>query len=824
MNRLLSFLLAFAALVAAKTASAAPLVEASISSRFLVTGEQAVLEIVYPGDDMPNEALDMRIPDVPKLTIKATPQQGGLEWQQRLGMGRRWQYICSLTVFSYTPGEYTIPALEIMIDGEIRRTAPIELQVINEDDLKWSKTTVDRQEIRYAAAFHALKGNPYVGEKQPVELKVYFPIEQDVEDWGIPDFERDGLSAWRFQPQQPNLRGMGIGMGSSSRRASLLGRGFHAISYPSTMSTNRVGESTLGPASVKIQAKIPSVDRFSAVFHQPVTLNIPAIKLNSKPLPPGAPDGFDNAIGQFELQVGAVHTEIREGDPLMVDMAISGSGNLDALQPPKPIDADGWKLFETSAVERGEERREMYGQVNFRQLMRPLRMQTSIPSFRFVYFDPVKSSYEILLSDAIPLSMLPSTAAPLAGAAVPQALPMPLEEMTDILGIVQGPVTLLTKRVSLPQWLWQVIPALIVAGLLARIARLKLGPRMQKDPDQLAREKEWRDVERAPEQAGPFYRSVGHFIERWLGGESDPMIAETLAKRDEVCFRQDAAETKLDRSERQRVLKQLRRIALPLVIGFIALSTQFGFSQTADAPKLYEEGRYGDAAKAWLDSGDYEQLPPDTLYNIGNAAYRLGSPGEAALYYRRTLLRDGSHAEARQNLRFLERKFGSITIQRPDYQHQLARLPLDTWKGFIWAGAWMIIVGLLIFPATRPGAGIRTVSIAAFVTAPLLAAAGIVAWHYYPDDARFAPAKEQVVVVADSAAVRTDAARGAPKVIDAPAGSLCKLITKSGDWAYVAFTNESRGWLPLREIEPLIPDTKPAPPKVRPIQKLENNA
>jgi hypothetical protein len=728
-------------------------------------------------------------------------------------------------VAGYYPGDYTIPPVEFKIDGETVRTAPTQVRILDEEKLKWSKVTVGRSEIRYVAGFYAMKGNPYVGEKQPVEIKVYLPAEQNVEDWGIPDFERDGLSVWRFQPQQ-------IANRLRTPRASLASRPFHAISYPSTMSTNRTGKSTLGPASVKIQAVAISQDGLGGgAYYQPVTLTVPPVEFDSKPLPPGAPDGFANAIGQFDMKVWSDETEVREGDPVTIHMAVSGSGNLDALEPPKPVDEEGWKLYDTSAAERGEERRELSGQVDFRMFMRPLRVQKAIPSFHLVYFDPAKNTYETLNSDPIPLTVLPSTAPALAGAAVPQAMPMPLEEMTDILGIIKRPAGLLSKQVKLPLWIWQVIPALLVLVLLFRIARLKVAPRLHKDPEQVAREREWREVERAPDQMGDFYRSVGHFIERWLGDKSDPVIAQTLAKRDEVCFRQDTAEAKIDRAERQQVLKQLRRFALPLVVGLLALSSQSGFGETAPAPaaaadpaKLYDEGHYGDAAKAWLDSGPYWALPADTLFNIGNSAYRLGSPGEAALYYRRALLRDNSHPEARQNLRFLERKFGSITIQRPDYQHALARLPLEAWKGCVWAAIWMVVLGLLIFPATRPGAGVRTLSIAAFVTAPLLAAAGIVAWHFYPDDARFAPMGEQVVVVADTAAVRTDAARSAPKVIDAPAGSLCRLITKSGGWAYVAFTNESRGWLPLAEIEPIVPEGQPAPPKLRPAQKSENNA
>ena len=807
MKRLLSIL--FLGILSSSGAlSAAPVVQANISSRFLVTGEQATFEVVVPGEDFDGRALPP-IPEVKDLTIRPL----GIGPRPRSGPGRRIEYFFNYSVTGYTPGNFVIPALELNIGGEIRRTAPIELRIIEETDLKWASAVVDGREIRYSAAFHAIKGNPYVGEKQPVEIKLYFPAEQPVEDWGIPDFERDGLSAWRFQPQQ-QVR--------MNRRVAILRRAFHAISYPSTMSTNRVGESTLGPATIRVITLIPSLEHFSQAYNQAVTVEVPAIKLDSKALPPGAPEGFDNAIGQFSFDVTTRETEVRELDPVTLNMTVSGTGNLDALQPPKPIDEEGWKLYDASAAERGEERREMWGEVNFRQFMRPLRVQTSIPPFRFVYFDPANGKYETLLSEAIPLTVLPSTAAALPGAAAPMALPMPLEEMTDILGIIKGPAKLLPKKFTLPSWVWQIIPALVVAGLLARIAAIRIGPRLHKDPDVVAREKEWREVERSSEKAGDFYRNVGHFIERWLGKSEDPIVAETLAKRDEICFRPEVSETKVDRSERQRVLRQVRKLALPLVLLFFALSAQSGFSQEAPE-KLFEEGRFEEAGKAWLESGPYEQLPADTLFNIGNAAYRLGSPGEAALYYRRALQRDGTHAEARQNLRFLERKFGSITIARPDSQHQLAKVPLSAWKGLVWASVWMVVIGLLIFPATRPGAGIRMASIIAFVTAPLIAAGGIAAWRLYPDDARFAPAKEQVVVVADSAPVRTDAARTAPKVIDAPAGSLCRKISQSGEWAYVAFTNESRGWIQLSEIEQL-ETSKPVPPKLRPAKGSESNA
>ena len=785
-------------------------VEATMNSRFLMRGERGTLELV-----MRSEFARTELDEIPVISpirnVSIRSERRGL--QRRPGNGRRNEYFLPYTISSYEPGTYTIPSIEVSIAGSIHKTDPIKFKVIDETTLDLSTVSVGNQRIRYYAKFFTLKENPYVGEKQPVELKVYFPANQRLLDYGIPEFERDGVSVWRLQPERRPIYDT----------VEIAGRAYFPLPYPSTVSTNDVGSGSLGPAELRLQLQFASVQDFGRGFAQPVTLQIPALELESKPLPDGAPEGFENAIGDFDITVTTRQTEVREGDPVTLEIAVKGTGNLDSLTPPKPLDSEGWKLYDATTVERGDERRSVSGEVIFRQFMRPLRAQSVIPPFRLVYFDPDKELYDTLLSEAIPLNVLPSTA-PSAMSAPPQALSMPVEEMTDILGVVNFAPQLLPERKYFPSWIWQLLPALLAIGLLVKIAVQKIAPRLKKDPIAIEREREWRDVEKAPNQAGDFYRRVGHFIERWLGDRHDPLISEVLEKRDQVCFRRETSEARLDRSERQRVLKQLRRIALPLVALFAVVSTPSGHAQDEDPGKLYKDGLYSDAAEQWLQSGPYERLSADTLFNIGNAAYRLGSPGEAALYYRRALNRDSSHAEARQNLRFLERKFGSITIKRPDYQYLVARVSLATWKSLIWTAGWIILLGILVFPATRPGALVRVGAIVGFVVAPLLAICGLLAWKYYPDDARFAPTKDQVVVVANAAKVRTDAARTAPQVIEAPAGSLCELITRSGEWGYVAFTNESRGWIPLVDIEPILPETTPTPPKARLLKDSETNA
>jgi hypothetical protein len=44
---------------------------------------------------------------------------------------------------------------------------------------------------------------------------------------------------------------------------------------------------------------------------------------------------------------------------------------------------------------------------------------------------------------------------------------------------------------------------------------------------------------------------------------------------------------------------------------------------------------------------------------------------------------------------------------------------------------------------------------------------------------------------------------------------LCEIISESGRWAYVAFTTQTRGWVPANSIEKVISEKTPTPPKFR---------
>jgi len=444
-------------------------------------------------------------------------------------------------------------------------------------------------------------------------------------------------------------------------------------------------------------------------------------------------------------------------------------------------------------------------------------MKSEIPPFRLVVFDPKDETYKTLTTEPIALQMSPSTSPTTNAAAASQSLPVPLERMTDILAILRPAQLTLPASYAVPSWLGHAIGGLFALALIAKALWMRHSSRFRKNPLRDAKIQQLREIGKTKvADDTEFLKSAGSFIERWLGTDSDPAIQAVLAERDAVCFRSEKPKAMLDQNRREEILKLLRKAAMAVVVSAtLGLTLPARADVASQALEAYESAKYDEAVKLWLEAGSYEQLSADTLYNIGNASYRSGSPGYAALYYRRALARDSGHQEARQNLRFIERKFGAITVQRPEYQYALAKFPLSTWQATCWTGVWLCGLALLVFPASSPGAKLRVAAAGALVLGPVLVSAGVLGWRYFPNDAEFAPLARQAVILNEKVALHTDAARTAPEVIDAPPGSLCEIISESGRWAYVAFATKTRGWVPLESIAKIVPEKNPVPPKFR---------
>ncbi len=779
-------------------------IQVTMSSQFLARGEQAVVEVLLSEIEPPET---LRMPAIPGITMQARGFGGP---NTTILPGRKLGYVYQFVLSSFEPGKHKIPAISLRVGSETYESAPVEFEVFDASQISFSELRLGNNNVPYAAFFRTAKSNPYVGEILPVELKIYFPSNIRIEEWGIPDFDRSSVTAWRFEPR-PQLG-----------NAILLGANYQCASYPSTMAASQAGKVSIGPAKIRLISVQNVIGQFG--FEQnaiPLNLQAAALELDARPLPPNAPEGFTNAVGVFSLEARVDETELREGDPLNVDLLVSGKGNLDSMAAPVLDDPEGWKLYDATRSEMGEERRFQQGSIVFKQFMRPTARQTMVPPFRLVYFDPEAAAYKTISTSPIPLKVLPSTnAAAVAGAVapIPQAAELPVEKMTDILGLLSSESALLPSSAQPLPHLWHLVPLVLVLTLAFAAFHRHYWPRWQLSPEQKERRQAWKSLEQAPDDEAAFLRQVGRFIEVWLPKRMDEEpIRQLLRERDEVCFLPASSSTPLPRSRRQEILRTLRNLAL-LWIGIAMMQptdarAEETTPQVQKASTLYQEGKYKDAVASWLAAGPYEQLSATTLYNIGNACYRAGSQGYAALYYRRALMVDPTLDEARQNLRFLERKFGALTIKRPNYQYALTRVPQNWIRNTLFGCLWAIAICVLIFPATSRGSRLRLLAIAGLLICPFVATGSALAQYYYPDDSIFAPYSEQAVVIADKTIVYADASRTSGQVIEVPSGSLCRIIRRSDRWVYISFASQTRGWVPDDKIELLVPTSPPQVPQ-----------
>ena len=786
-----------------------PVLEASVScrmsSRFLARGERAVLEVVVLGKR------PITFPQVtPVEGVKIQPSGRGP--RTRMIPGRRLEHTYSFIVSSYEVGNHQIAPVEVLLDSGTSTTEPLTFSVFNPDSLNWSTAMAGRTKFRYASAFKALEDQPYIDQAIEVEIKLYIPRDLFVIDWGIPDFERDGLTAWRMQPRE------------TRSEINLLGMPYISVAYPSTMTPNRPGNVTIGPAKIRLISTKVVMDGILRREQIESWVNTPLLKLQARQLPPNAPSGFENAVGQFKITTSTGQTKVKEGDPIPVDILISGSGNLDTMNPPRPLSPLGWKVYDPSRRQRGDERRELIGSVSFQQFLRPLELKSNIPAYKLVFFNPETETYDSIQTEAIALQMTPAIGSS-SPVGPPPKLTTPIEEMTDILGLI--PVSEITRQrrlVFTQHWL-HTIGGIAALTLIFRALWLFWRDRTSTDPRHRHAMKELKELESQSHSGHEFLMGAGRFIERWLDHHSNKEIRRILEERDATCFRpQKDAKAKIEAQHRKHILHTLRRAASRFIIILFFVFYSLGSLHAGDVGQMakdaYQSARYDDSIKLWLGAAPYSELSADTLYHIGNACYRAESPGHAALYYRRAITRDGLHHEARQNLRFLERKYGSLTIQRPDHQYLLALLPLGFWQSATWTGLWLMLLALLCYPASRRGARLRRVALAVIIFSPLVTVSSGLGWRYYPGDAAFAPIEKQAVIVNPEARLHTEAGRNSSVVIETPPGSLCEVLHQAGEWSYVSLATQTRGWLPSAHIEFVEPREVPKPPKItKPIAK-----
>jgi hypothetical protein len=518
-------------LAAASSGIAAPALTASLDRNTVPLGESVTLNLTFM-DVLPTSA--PRLPPIPNITVDPNVSQSS---QLTIVNGKRSDnLILAYKLIPTAAGDMVIPSFQVPAAGGVLTTQPLILKVLPASanpnaaltNLAFLRLVVPKTEV-------------YLGEPFPVEMHLYW---QDAREIRMPQLRAEGFSLGQMpKPTQTRTQ---------------LGNGVYNVAvFKLTATAARTGSLTLGPAEEDLTILIPMTNRrsrdpFESFFggpqyqQRPTTLTSDAVAMRVLPLPTqNVPEGFNGAIGSYQLSVTAGPTNVGVGDPITVRMQISGNGPLDAITlPPQPQ----WRDFNTyPATAKLETRDELglSGVKSFEQVIIPQNHEIrELPPVRFSFFNPAAKSYRTLTGPRIPLTVRPSGVAVAPPPSLTNATGAATPAADDILHIkprLELAGTAAPLLVIQPWFLaLQGLPALAWLALLVRRKRnesLANNPRLRRQREVALRIrdglKELR-VHADARESDQFFATLFRLLQEQLGERLDlPASAITEAVIDE---------------------------------------------------------------------------------------------------------------------------------------------------------------------------------------------------------------------------------------------------------------------------------------------------
>jgi tetratricopeptide (TPR) repeat protein len=123
------------------------------------------------------------------------------------------------------------------------------------------------------------------------------------------------------------------------------------------------------------------------------------------------------------------------------------------------------------------------------------------------------------------------------------------------------------------------------------------------------------------------------------------------------------------------------------------------------ANKLYEEGKFSEAAVAYEKLAEGGRVSAALYFNLGNAFFKSGRMGQAIAAYRQAARLTPRDPDVRANLQFARNQTQGPTLSSTRWQRWLARLNLNEWTLLAAAPFWLWLLLLALVqwrPALKP--------------------------------------------------------------------------------------------------------------------------
>jgi tetratricopeptide (TPR) repeat protein len=233
--------------------------------------------------------------------------------------------------------------------------------------------------------------------------------------------------------------------------------------------------------------------------------------------------------------------------------------------------------------------------------------------------------------------------------------------------------------------------------------------------------------------------------------------------------------------------------ALLAAVVIVLLPAQSPAAVTAtafdSANKLYEEGKFAEAASAYETIAKSGQTSAALYFNLGNAFFKSGQIGRSIAAYRQAEQLTPRDPDLRANLQFARNQTPSPALVPTRWQRWLGRLTLNEWtllaSGAVWL--WLLLLAVLQWrPALRPI--LRAYVLTLAVLAGLFCACAAATLRA----TRFT---RTAIVITGEAVVRYGPLAESPLAFTVHDGAELCILDQKDEWLQVNAGPRRTGWL-----------------------------
>ncbi len=414
-------------------------------------------------------------------------------------------------------GTYTIPPIDVHVDGQTLSTQPLTLTVSGggapagtapapqpAQPQPDERTPGEEQEAPPEDVFVTTEvddRNPWVGQQVTLTLRFYRS-------------HRVGLlgNAEYTPPATEGLVAEPLPDGPQ-RTEVLADTAFEVIEKRTALVAPTPGRYTIGPATITFRRSYIMGEE--TIETEPIALQVRALPTD------GRPQGFCGVVGSLRAQMTAPPGELHVGEATTLRLTVTGSGNLRQLEAPE-VTVEG----DARVYHSGEQREiapqpvdggyALGGTVTFDYLLMPREAGTlTVKPVALHFFDPRTESYDAVETAALTLTVLPGPNGETSVESEGQELRYIHED---------GPGLRRRSPVTSEAWFWvvQCIPLLALGWALRQRTELL---RRARDP------RYRRSIEAAPVARRALRRLAATASPRTVYERADAILSEYVAAK-----------------------------------------------------------------------------------------------------------------------------------------------------------------------------------------------------------------------------------------------------------------------------------------------------